>query len=135
MKRRRIGVIIAVACVAGLVIGGCGGSSTPTGSTGAAQTTAATAATTPTSATTAIAVAYEGGTITGGGRKQVKAGDTVVITVTSDVADEVHVHGYDKKVDVVPGTPATITFTADIPGIFDVELESRSLKLIDLVVQ
>jgi heme/copper-type cytochrome/quinol oxidase subunit 2 len=59
----------------------------------------------------------------------------VSIRVTSDVADEVHLHGYDKKVDVAPGAPATLTFTADIPGIFEVELESRSIKLIDLVVQ
>jgi heme/copper-type cytochrome/quinol oxidase subunit 2 len=132
MNWRRISVIIMAACASGLAIGGCGGSSTPAASSGGA-TTATT--TTPTTAATAIEVAYAGGAITGGGRKQVKTGDTVTITVSSDVADEVHVHGYDKKVNVVPGTPATITFTADIPGIFDVELESRSLKLIDLVVQ
>ena len=47
----------------------------------------------------------------------------VVITVTSDVADEVHVHGYDLMADVAPGAPATIRFTADAPGRFEIELE------------
>ncbi len=80
-------------------------------------------------------MSYVGGAITGGGRREAPLGSTVSIEVTSDVADEVHLHGYDKKVDVTPDAPATLTFTADIPGIFEVELESRAIKLIDLAVR
>jgi hypothetical protein len=136
--RRTAAAVGAAVCLAAA---GCGGSSEPSATTtgGTAETTAATV-TTGTAATTApkatvIAVSYENGTITGGGRREAPVGETVSIRVTSDVADEVHLHGYDKKVDVAPGAPATLTFTADIPGIFEVELESRSIKLIDLVVQ
>ena len=76
-----------------------------------------------------------GDTISGGGRKTVKLGTTVRIQVVSDAKDELHLHGYDRKVDLVAGRPATLTFVADVPGIFEVELESRSLKLLDLVVR
>ena len=76
-----------------------------------------------------------GDTISGGGRKTVTLGKTVRIQVVSDAKDEVHLHGYDRKVDLTAGRPATLTFVADVPGIFEVELESRGLKLLDLVVR
>jgi hypothetical protein len=62
----------------------------------------------------------------------VKLGSRVRIAVTADVADEVHVHGYDKKQDTVPGCPTAIDFTANIPGTVEVELESKGLHLFDL---
>jgi hypothetical protein len=43
--------------------------------------------------------------------------------VTTDSVDEVHVHGYDFVGIVIPTAPAVLTFTADIPGVFEVELE------------
>jgi hypothetical protein len=73
--------------------------------------------------------------VSGGGRKTVKLGDTVRVQVIADTKDEVHLHGYDKKVDVASGMPASLMFTADVPGIFEVELESRGLKLLDLVIK
>ena len=82
-----------------------------------------------------IEVGYAGGNITGGGRRSTTVGQTVVIKVTSDIADEVHLHGYDKKADAAPGTVATITFVADKPGIFEVELEKKGLKLFELEVK
>ncbi len=57
------------------------------------------------------------------------------LVVTSDVADEVHLHGYDKSVDVTAGGTATLTVLAKIPGVFEVELESRKLVLTQLQVQ
>jgi hypothetical protein len=47
----------------------------------------------------------------------------------------VHVHGYDLTVDTVPGQPVTVEFTADIPGVFEVELEESKLPLTRLQVQ
>jgi heme/copper-type cytochrome/quinol oxidase subunit 2 len=58
----------------------------------------------------------------------------VTVRVTSDVADEIHVHGYDLKQDVEAGSTAEISFTADIPGVFEVELENAGFKLADLEV-
>lgn len=65
----------------------------------------------------------------------VPVGSPVELVVTSDVADEVHVHGYDKSAEVAPGTPARLGFTASIPGVFEVELENAKLRLVQLRVQ
>jgi heme/copper-type cytochrome/quinol oxidase subunit 2 len=68
-------------------------------------------------------------------RVAVSSGDRVRIQVSSDVADEVHVHGYDLSKDVGPGKPATIEFTANLPGVWEVELENAKRKLFDLEVR
>jgi hypothetical protein len=68
-------------------------------------------------------------------RDSVARGRIVVITVTSDVADHVHVHGYDLMADVAPGKPATIRFTADAPGRFEVELEDTGVQIAELEVR
>ncbi|MDX6286362.1 MAG: hypothetical protein QOG53_1847 [Frankiales bacterium] len=67
-------------------------------------------------------------------RAKVKKGQRVAIIVKSDVADEIHLHGYDKMVDVTAGGTATLVFVADIPGVFTVELESRSKELTKIQV-
>nr|WP_246324586.1 hypothetical protein [Petropleomorpha daqingensis] len=82
-----------------------------------------------------IEVTYAGGAITGGGRIPVELGSPVTLRVTSDVADEVHVHGYDLMQDVTPDAPATVTFDATIPGVFEVELEGLGQQLLTLQVQ
>ena len=67
-------------------------------------------------------------------RVKVALGSEVRLEVTADRADEVHLHGYDRKVDVEPGTPAVLEFQADTPGVFEVELEEEGLKLVELQV-
>src|SRR4051794_7800800 len=61
-------------------------------------------------------------------------GDTVQFKVVSDVADEVHVHGYDVHKDVAPGQPTTFKFPGKIDGEFVVELESRGEQIASLKV-
>ena len=68
-------------------------------------------------------------------RKTVDKGDRVVLVVNSDVADEVHVHGYDLMRDVAAGGTARIRFRATLPGRFEVELEDRGVQIADLTVQ
>lgn len=66
----------------------------------------------------------------GGVRKvTISKGRRVVLVVTSDVADEVHLHGYNLKRDVTPGRTTRLPFTATIVGTVEVELESHSLPL------
>ncbi|MDX6438341.1 MAG: hypothetical protein QOF45_924 [Gaiellaceae bacterium] len=65
----------------------------------------------------------------------VKEGRQVELVVTSELADEVHLHGYDLHADVAPGKPATIRFKANAPGLFEAELESRSLPIVELEVR
>jgi len=48
-------------------------------------------------------------------------GDPVRIVVRSDVADEIHIHGYDISRDAAPGKPARFQFDATIEGVFEIE--------------
>jgi hypothetical protein len=68
-------------------------------------------------------------------RHAVALGDNVVLVVTGDATDEVHVHGYDLLAELRPDQPATITFVADIPGVFEIELESAHQLLAELEVR
>lgn len=63
-----------------------------------------------------------------------KKGGTVRFKVDSDVADEIHVHGYDIMKDVKPGHPITFSFPGKIDGEFVVELEGRKQQIATLRV-
>jgi hypothetical protein len=54
--------------------------------------------------------------------------------VQSDVADEIHVHGYDLKKDVTKGGSVTFTFKGTIEGRFEVELENAGTQIANLEV-
>jgi cytoskeletal protein RodZ len=71
-----------------------------------------------------------------GGVKTVsfKKNDQVVLKVQSDVADEIHVHGYDLKKDVTKGGSVTFTFKGTIEGRFEVELENAGTQIANLEV-
>jgi hypothetical protein len=62
------------------------------------------------------------------------AGEQARFTVRSDVADEIHVHGYDLMKDVAAGGSVSFSFPADIEGIFEVELEGRQEQIAELRV-
>jgi len=62
------------------------------------------------------------------------AGDQIRFSVRSDVADEVHVHGYDISQEVPAGGSVAFSFPADIEGIFEVELEERVEQIAELTV-
>ncbi len=62
------------------------------------------------------------------------AGEEVRFEVESDVADEVHVHGYDLMEDVPANGTVSFDFPAEIEGIFEVELEGRKEQIAELRV-
>jgi hypothetical protein len=61
-------------------------------------------------------------------------GETVTFRVRSDTPEEVHVHGYDIKQELEPGKTETVSFKADITGIFEIELEQSAQQLAELRV-
>jgi hypothetical protein len=86
--------------------------------------------------TATVRIVVRGGKPVGGlKRVTLKKGQRVTLVVRSDVADEVHLHGYDRSVDVDSGQTARLVFTASIPGRFEVELEDRGLQIADLEVR
>ncbi len=82
-----------------------------------------------------ITVEVEDGAPAGGvQRVEVALGSVVALMVTSDTAEEVHVHGYDILRAVSGGHPAHFAFTAAIPGVFEVEFEGSGRLLLLLEV-
>ncbi|MFI7067274.1 cupredoxin domain-containing protein [Kribbella sp. NPDC050124] len=65
---------------------------------------------------------------------KVKAGQTVLVTAVSDAADELHIHGYDKELPLTPGKPASVKFTADMKGTFEIETHESGKLVAKLVV-
>jgi type IV secretory pathway VirB10-like protein len=83
-----------------------------------------------------IRIRIQGGKPVGGiARATVKKGRRVRLVVRSDVADHVHVHGYELMRDVVPGKPMQLAFRAKVPGGFEIELEDRGLQIAELDVR
>ena len=81
-------------------------------------------------------IVIRGGEVVGGTRVfKVKQGRQVVLIVRSDVADHVHLHGYDLMADVGPGTVGRIRFKSSITGRFEIELEDRGLPVAELEVR
>jgi plastocyanin len=71
-----------------------------------------------------------------GGVKELSynSGDRIRFVVTSDIADEVHVHGYDIAKDVAAGSSVRFDFPAKLEGVFEVELEGRKQQIAELRV-
>jgi hypothetical protein len=116
-----VGRGIAAALLAFLAVAGCGaGATAPQATADGAQR---------------VEITFAGGAVTGGMRRfAMPLGAAVELVVGSDVADEVHVHGYDRRSFVTAGATTTLRFTADLPGVFDVELEQRGVPLAELEV-
>lgn len=114
----------------------------PTGSSPTASAQASSQASVPATSTLppgvdqVLTVTFRGGTVDRPkGRVKVRLGSTLRLVVTSDVAEEVHVHAYDRRVDVAAGGTAQVTFKASIPGVIEVELEKSGTTLVTLQVQ
>jgi hypothetical protein len=60
---------------------------------------------------------------------RVREGELVSLTVRSDAADEVHLHGYELSAELKPGSSATLAFSADKSGRFEIELHRSGLHL------
>ncbi|HEX5928356.1 MAG TPA: hypothetical protein VFY48_03095 [Solirubrobacterales bacterium] len=79
-------------------------------------------------------VVRDGEPVGGVAELEYDAGEEVRFEVTSDVADEVHVHGYDLLQVIPAGGTVSFDFPAEIEGIFEVELEQRGLQIAELTV-
>ncbi|MCG5440615.1 hypothetical protein [Micromonospora foliorum] len=150
----RTSATLAAAALTALLLAGCGQDDDPsvatpsTAPTSTAPPSATPTAPTPTAASTPsasastaavdqqIAVTIAKKRVTPPtGRISVGKGQLVRITVTSDVADELHVHGYDLGARLPAGTPGSVEFRADKTGLFEVETHESELVLFQLVVR
>jgi ABC-type glycerol-3-phosphate transport system substrate-binding protein len=134
-------LLVVAATVASIALVGCGSNDSESASTDT-TTTETTTTTTDTTTTTAaekpteVKVVVVNGSPQGGiVRQTVNKDDQVVLVVTSDIADEIHLHGYDKARDVAAGGTIRLPFKATIPGRFEAELESRGVQIAEITVE
>ena len=99
-------------------------------------TTVTTTAAPPPPPPAQVRIVVRGGLPVGGPRRvTVARGRRVILNVTSDVSDHVHLHGYDLMQDVGPGMPARIAFRATRPGTVEAELEDRGIQIARITAQ
>ncbi|HSW11988.1 MAG TPA: hypothetical protein VLI06_04065 [Solimonas sp.] len=67
-------------------------------------------------------------------RVVLRTGDEVVLRITSDHDDELHLHGYDLSLPLRAGRPGELRFRAEHSGRFDCELHHHHLDLATLEV-
>lgn len=134
-------VLLVVACGGGEAATTTTSTTTTVPTTTTQRTTSTTTVATPTSTvaettTTAqtIDITVEAGVIAGPSTVSVGVGDRVSVWVLSDVDAEIHVHGYNVFFEGPAGVPTEVTLTADVPGIFEVELEETHTPLFALEV-
>jgi len=65
----------------------------------------------------------------------VESGDTVRLAFRSDAAGEVHIHGYDRYVDLRAGRTVRTRFPAELEGIFEMEDHGSGALLAKLRVE
>ena len=90
--------------------------------------------TSPTPNAAVIELTVRGDRVQGPDRAAIRLGEQVILVVHADVSDHVHVHGYDLMEDVGPRKPARIRFRANVPGVFEVELEDAGRPLLELEI-
>lgn len=64
----------------------------------------------------------------------VDKGDTVYVRARSATADELHIHGYDDKVNLPAGKIVNYKFEANIDGAFVIEIEGSGKQVAELKV-
>lgn len=142
--RRRVYAWVVGGALAGLTLTGCTAapadtaspspaatSATPTSTPSAAASASPSPSATPTPSETGAAtdavtidITIADGNVTPNGKKiDVAVGQTIVLSVTSDEADEIHAHteGDGYELEVGTGKQATGEFTLNSPGSYEVE--------------
>lgn len=139
MHRLRI-CLVTVLVLSGLVA--CASGETiadepPTATTtSGGPTSPAAQSSTPAEEVVEIAVSVRDGKVSPSPRRvEVRQGAQVRMTVTLDVDDVVHVHGFDIAEPLDAGRPTTIELIADQQGVFEVETHDGGLALFQLEVR
>ncbi len=135
----------AVALAAVGALAACGGSGddatvSPTGS--ASPSNSASSASTPSSPSSSSS-AGRTVTITVAGTKvspaprtvDLAVGEKLTLVITSDHADELHIHGFEIEKELAPGKAVSVDLVGDQRGVFEVETHESELRLLKIAVQ
>ncbi len=131
-------VLLAGGCAAGSAESpGTSTSPSPSTSTSAGATTGiASGEPNPAASPVTVAVSVRDGKVSPKPRRvEVPLGSTVELQITSDVDDEVHVHGFDVEKALDAGVTTTVKLQATEAGLFEVETHETELELLQLEVR
>lgn len=103
--------------------------------TGVAEPQAAGLVAAPPQARVFDLVVEQGRLVSGPAVVALRQGDQIVLSVSSDQDDELHLHGYDLSLSLKAGVPGSLRFTADKSGRFEYELHHAHMELGALEVQ
>lgn len=137
---RRVGFVVLVAGV--MALSGCSGgeSSTPEAPASSEHSQHAESSTSaaPSSAeeqkVRADFTIEKGHRTKGPETVEAKVGQSVALTITSDTADEVHVHGVNVSAKLKPGEKALLEFDVPYAGVFEIELHGAHGAITELKV-
>lgn len=139
----RLTAALVTTVAAGLLLAGCADPDPSTDTPSAAPTSTSAS---PSADASADATADPGvvvdvtltadGPTPQGDRVEVKVGEPITLSVTAEVADEVHVHSDPEvSIDVEAGDETSKTFTIDRPGQVAVESHASHAVIVQLVVR
>jgi hypothetical protein len=142
MRSNTTRIAVAVGAIVALVVlfvvlngGDDNGDDSKTSATAPAQGTTAQAGK-PAGGEAQAVINIKGGKPVGGVQTlNYQKGDQIRFRVNSDIADEIHVHGYDFHKDVEKGGSVSFSFPAKIEGVFVIELEDAGEQIAELRVR
>jgi major membrane immunogen (membrane-anchored lipoprotein) len=127
--------VIIVALTVLAYVAGCGGSKTSGGSSSATQQAPQSQQQTP--AGLVVDITISNGAVTPANAEfEAKVGQPITFRVTSDAADELHVHSVpDHEFEVAARPNQPFQFSVDVPGQVEVELHKLDRTVATIQVQ
>jgi plastocyanin len=138
----------AVGLVLTLSLAACGGddpavSGSSTSSTTSSSSTSPSASSSPANTTSSAAAQGRAIRITITGKQvspapttvDLAVGEKLTLVVTSDHADELHLHGFEIEDRLTAGAATTVTVTGKDPGVYEVETHEPPLRLLKIAVR
>jgi len=142
MQSRAIGAVVAIALVIAAVVlfvvlrDDAGDDAATTATTTTTQAEKQEKKRSKPEETKPTTIVVKGGQPVGGIQDlEFTSGEEIQFQVRSDVAEEIHVHGYDVIEEVAPGKDVEFDFPAEIEGGFEVELEGAHVQIAELTVR
>jgi hypothetical protein len=136
---KRLMLLAALVLIAAAALTACGSSDDTTTATGGDKT--ATEGAAPSDGESKASaddvptiVVREGEPVGGVQKLEFDAGEEVRFRVSSDAAEEIHVHGYDIAKDVPAGGTVEFDFPAELEGIYEAELEELGVQIAELQI-
>jgi len=137
MKDVRKLVLALLVVAAAVALAACGSSdeSTTASGAGADSGKSAPAAEKPAGKEDVPTIVVRDGEPVGGVQElEFSAGEEVRFRVSSDAAEEIHVHGYDIAKEVPAGGTVEFAFPAELEGIYEAELEELGVQIAELQI-